>query len=620
MNNKNHITTESSVCNWDAKISLEIIEKTWEKIRQQKFLENSTQSQGWASSISTSIVLDDNNNDNNSDSDSSSVERKYHDDSIMERNTMTVEATNTLKLQQQQEEEPGNSDAGIKKQEQEEEENNITISTTSSSTSSDQQDDDNKSIINEETDAYRIRNEKQEDEHIGKSDVDVIASEANTSKDFEACALSLDQPSKEKEEDGKEDNTEAATLESTLALDNAPQDSHPVTSVVTTTASSLATTTSTITNVEDETSTPSTTNNKNTISKVMDHTCSIFPTTFKLAATTATTATATTSIPAGATTTKITTTTSPNTSHTHPFITLHPAYISSISGEDLICAFDEIMATAFKNTNKESDEQFPFVPSGPISDSWMDLLRAYATKDNNNNNDLTPQATMPSEVPSATASESTPSSTISIPLYMLIVFRFQLSLVESYLNRPQSNFTSIATTATQEQAAGHDLDHSKLLPSLISRVRELEEANPSKTGEVLSKLRSKFPEIFSSDQSEAKNRIEDYLLVPLKVVAERLFKTVEEEEEERPKVLQSIDLDIESSLPVEWYGDYRMAETVVELSNNGETFQSTPEAEASPEHPKKERDNPVAAPTTGGKKKKKKNKKKVSLQFGCLET
>jgi hypothetical protein len=539
----------------------------------------------------------------------------------MERNTVTVEATNTLKLQQQQEKEPGNSDAEIKKQELEEEENNITISTTSSSTSSDQQDDDNKSIINEETDAYRIRNEKQEDEHNGKSDVDVIASEANTSKDFEACALSLDQPSKEKEGDGKEDNTEAATSESILAIDNAPQDSHPATSV-TTTASSLATTTSTIANVEDEASTSSTTNNKNTISKVMDHTCSIFPTTFKLAATKATTATTATSIPAGATTTKITTTTSPNTSHKHPFITLHPAYISSISGEDLLCAFDEIMvATAFKNTKKESDEQFSFVPSGPISDSWMDLLRAYATKDNNNNNDLTPHATMPSEVPSTAASESTPSSTISIPLYMLIVFRFQLSLVESYLNRPQSNFTSIATTATQEQAAGHDLDHSKLLPSLISRVRELEEASPSKTGEVLSKLRSKFPEIFSSDQSEAKNRIEDYLLVPLKVVAERLFKTVEEEEEEeRPKVLQSIDLDIESSLPVEWYGDCRMAETVVDLSNNGEAFQSTPEAEASPEHPKNETDNPVAAPTTGGKKKKKKNKKKVSPQFGCLET
>ena len=589
MDNNNNIVTESSsvVCNWDAKISLEMIEKTWDEIHQQQKVENvasTTAKEEEASSIST--VLDSsNNNNNNNGSDSN------NDDSI-------IEAPGTVK---QQEVEKESTDDEIKKQEEEEEEdNNLTISTTgSSSTSSDNHDDDeSKTIIKEETDAYRIRTEKKEH--------DVVVSETNTHKDVESTTvpLSLDQPSNDKEADGKGDNFKATTSESSIALDNAPQNSqHGTSVVVTTTASSSATLTN-----ETPITFSTNNNNKDTISKVMDHTCSIFPTAFKLAAATATT---TTSIPAGVTTSKITATTPPNTSHKHPLITIHPAYIRSISGEDLLCAFDVIMATAFTNNNKEQGEQCSFVPSDPISDSWIDLLRAYAsTTDNQNSNDTTPQATMPSEVSSTTASESTSSSTVSIPLYMLIVFRFQLSLVDSYRNRPQPSNASASTTTTAEEAPANYLDYSNLLPSLITRVRELEGANPSQTNEVLSKLRSKFPETGTADQSDAKNRIEDYLLVPLKIVAERLMNT--DEVEERPKVLQSIDSDIESSLPIEWYGDSKVTETIVELQTNGETVQSTPGAEASSEQQNNTTDSPVAPPTTGGKKKKKKNKKKVS--------
>ena len=84
-----------------------------------------------------------------------------------------------------------------------------------------------------------------------------------------------------------------------------------------------------------------------------------------------------------------------------PFITIAPSYIAKISGEDLLLAFDEIM---FSSVAGEAPK-FLTNPDSTGNTSWLDSFRGAA----------------PTEFP-------------SIPLYMLLLARFQVSLHESFRN------------------------------------------------------------------------------------------------------------------------------------------------------------------------------------------
>ena len=84
-----------------------------------------------------------------------------------------------------------------------------------------------------------------------------------------------------------------------------------------------------------------------------------------------------------------------------PFITIAPSYIAKISGEDLLLAFDEIM---FSSAAGEAPK-FLTNPDSTGNTSWLDSFRGAA----------------PTEFP-------------SIPLYMLLLARFQVSLHESFRN------------------------------------------------------------------------------------------------------------------------------------------------------------------------------------------
>jgi hypothetical protein len=90
-----------------------------------------------------------------------------------------------------------------------------------------------------------------------------------------------------------------------------------------------------------------------------------------------------------------------------PFITIKPSYLATISGEDLLFAFDEIMFPRVIVAN----ESFAFLsnPTLSVYSSWLGNLRV--------------------------ASNITSPDERSIPLYMLLLSRFQTSAYEAFQNR-----------------------------------------------------------------------------------------------------------------------------------------------------------------------------------------
>eukprot|EP00533_Pseudo-nitzschia_delicatissima_P004902 CAMPEP_0116105802 /NCGR_PEP_ID=MMETSP0327-20121206/15254_1 /TAXON_ID=44447 /ORGANISM="Pseudo-nitzschia delicatissima, Strain B596" /LENGTH=1859 /DNA_ID=CAMNT_0003598287 /DNA_START=279 /DNA_END=5858 /DNA_ORIENTATION=- len=230
---------------------------------------------------------------------------------------------------------------------------------------------------------------------------------------------------------------------------------------------------------------PSDNNNSRRIAEVMENTRCIFPSASK--------------ITSGATTYGDHTTSNEllllqQRNQKQPFITINPYYLESVTGDELLVAFDEIMAMAY--TDSSSDEPCSFIlPEEATSASWIDLVRSYATTD-----------------------ASKPESQC-IPLYILLLCRFQHSLAKAYSERdlPQPSNGSEPTISYKSAA--------QWLSALMTRIRELEKEDSPKIQRVISNLASTLPEagkLVKGDAEGKKLDLEQYLLLPFKVVAGRL--------------------------------------------------------------------------------------------------
>jgi hypothetical protein len=104
----------------------------------------------------------------------------------------------------------------------------------------------------------------------------------------------------------------------------------------------------------------------------------------------------------------------------HPFITLHPSYLRSVNSEDLLFALDEIMSP-------HASESFSFL-SDPVSSSWIDVVRV--------------------------ASNDPSSETSSIPLYMLLLLRFQIAVFDSFRRDAAENTTAVCKEASSVDDKG----------------------------------------------------------------------------------------------------------------------------------------------------------------------
>jgi hypothetical protein len=209
-----------------------------------------------------------------------------------------------------------------------------------------------------------------------------------------------------------------------------------------------------------------------------------------------------------------------------PFMTINPSYLHSVTGDELLVAFDEIMAMAF--TDSSSDEPCSFIlPEEATPASWIDLLRSYTSTD-------------------TATSTSTPLQ--SIPLYILVLCRFQYSLARSYSERSlaqPNHYDQIGDS----QPISHE-SAAQWLTALMTRIHELETMESTEIQRLLSKLASKLPEageFVEGDIEDKKYDLEHYLVLPFTVVAERLGKD-SALSSDYVDVLKEIDSCIEESL------------------------------------------------------------------------
>lgn len=262
---------------------------------------------------------------------------------------------------------------------------------------------------------------------------------------------------------------------------------------------------------------------------IMDNTCCIFPSATKIAATTG-----------------------GNTSERkqlikQPFITIHPSYLDSISGEDLFLALDEILAMTYvDDSNLHS-----FILPESTSDSWMKLIQSYAT------DDITPSSSTKSVEKGD--DRGIPTTLLSVPLFMLVVSHFQLSLLKSYSAHLSSQVTSPSskniciddTTKNGDDGVIRDGQHNGEQPCWLSifmdRIRELK---------VVENLRLNFPKGVRTGKSSKNAHIydlEEYLLVPLTVLFEHLGSgLIDNNITDGLCLLNDFDSSVESCLPNDW--------------------------------------------------------------------
>mmetsp|Transcript_20890 Transcript_20890/g.58048 ORF Transcript_20890/g.58048 Transcript_20890/m.58048 type:complete len:1903 (-) Transcript_20890:59-5767(-) len=178
-----------------------------------------------------------------------------------------------------------------------------------------------------------------------------------------------------------------------------------------------------------------------------------------------------------------------------PFITINPSYLNSVSGDELLVAFDEIMAMAC--TNPLSDDPCSFIlPEEATSASWLDLVRSYATTD-------------------AAAADAARS----IPLYMLVLCRFQYSLAKAYAEHTETP-TECDDDSGEKEKSFHK-SRADWLSALITRIGELENKQSTEIQQIRSKLASNLPQPWkSSDDVSDSNKcdLERYLLLPFSVL------------------------------------------------------------------------------------------------------
>eukprot|EP00751_Fragilariopsis_kerguelensis_P007318 CAMPEP_0170802994 /NCGR_PEP_ID=MMETSP0733-20121128/29704_1 /TAXON_ID=186038 /ORGANISM="Fragilariopsis kerguelensis, Strain L26-C5" /LENGTH=1914 /DNA_ID=CAMNT_0011156487 /DNA_START=257 /DNA_END=6001 /DNA_ORIENTATION=+ len=355
---------------------------------------------------------------------------------------------------------------------------------------------------------------------------------------------------------------------------------------------------------------------------IMNNTCCIFPSATKIA----------------------TTTIGGYTSHDReqkqqPFITIYPSYLNSISGEDLLFAFDEIIAMACAN---EGYELPSFILPDSTSDSWMELIHSYAT-------DATKKSATTKKINTTVDPDSSheclsSTTSLSIPLYLLVMSHFQLSLVKSYSahkaidlslkSSSSSNNNNIKeiekrTIMSNESNKLKCGNQSNWLPLFMNRIRELKKTEPTLVKKVLSKLSSKFPEIetFGESNTDNKCNLEGYLLLPLTVVAGCLGSRNMNNIKDCSDLLNNIDSSIKESLPNDWLvlKDGQSSKTISNNTQlpNGVADQSIIDISTpidGDDDSVKIVTKPTSNVTSSKKSKKKKKKKKKKMATGSVTT
>ena len=279
-----------------------------------------------------------------------------------------------------------------------------------------------------------------------------------------------------------------------------------------------------------------------------------------------------------------------------PFITINPSYLESVTGDELLVAFDEIMAIAY--TDSSSDEPCSFIlPEEATSTAWIDLVRSYATTDT-----------------------STPGLQ-SIPLYILVLCRFQHSLARAYSGRslPLGNFNDQENDS--QLSTSHESSVQWLL-ALMTRIRELRGTNSIEIQRVLTNLASMLPEAGESVKGDEQKShdLEQYLLLPFTVVAGRLGKDSRNNSNFND-VLKRIDSEIGDSLQ-EYSSDSDKEPLVVATASSSkiESAQAAdgigPDSNASlpVNESQNVSTNGAHTASNGGRKGKKKKKKKVCVR------
>lgn len=197
-----------------------------------------------------------------------------------------------------------------------------------------------------------------------------------------------------------------------------------------------------------------------------------------------------------------------------PFITLHPSYIRSVKSEDLLFALDELMKL-------HSSESHSFL-SDPGSSSWIEVVRA--------------------------ACNHPASDTPSVPLYMLLLLRFQIAVFDSFRMAMAGNATEVHKEASADNktdakkikidqptstSAGQSTDFndstpekissetksplSALLPSLLSRLCVTKNIDATRFCDMMSSLSITFPQL-----SRNEHVLENYLFIPMVLVIGKL--------------------------------------------------------------------------------------------------
>eukprot|EP00535_Pseudo-nitzschia_heimii_P002807 CAMPEP_0197184792 /NCGR_PEP_ID=MMETSP1423-20130617/10594_1 /TAXON_ID=476441 /ORGANISM="Pseudo-nitzschia heimii, Strain UNC1101" /LENGTH=1857 /DNA_ID=CAMNT_0042635697 /DNA_START=86 /DNA_END=5659 /DNA_ORIENTATION=+ len=279
----------------------------------------------------------------------------------------------------------------------------------------------------------------------------------------------------------------------------------------------------------------------------------------------------------------------------HPFITINPSFLHSLTGDELLVTLDEIMAMAY--TDSASDDPCSFIlPEEATSASWIDLVRSYLTTD---------------------TALFTSSSLQSIPLYILVLSRFQYSLASSYADR--NDVPSLINDQIGDLTLTSYKASAKWLSALITRIHFFDNAESTEEGGGESMLASKsvMSEIFvEGNQKTRKYKCQDYLFLPFAVVAERLNQS-QEISHDHTAILEEIDSDIEKSLRECWIIAMKESSDKANLSGLNSGAQSGDRAKTDSGAGSRGSDNinitknsSSTMSTSGGKKGKKKKKKK----------
>jgi hypothetical protein len=278
-----------------------------------------------------------------------------------------------------------------------------------------------------------------------------------------------------------------------------------------------------------------------------------------------------------------------NASFNAPFITIHPSYVSSISGEDLLSALDEAIASAFPHKSIHEPELYTFIPSElPRKITLIDALQTFAfTKASEHEFSL---------------QETERHESLLIPLYMLIILRFRLALISAFLSK---------NIEDHDRVLGF---HNRLSPSeeilstlcFVKELRLIQEKNPLLANEIFSKLSMKLPEIAEQIKCDDENRVQDFLMPPLGVITGLLLQS----REPRWNIIQSINEEVLASVTMafeEGRGAAAFGADSESVSVGLEGFLVSPDGPHKSSERLSDHVNVI-----GGKKAKRKKKKKVS--------